>query len=495
MRKQFQKIWALLIISCLLAVSVPAQQQVGIPVKKLDAFVLEFKAPYDTLLVDIGENAFSKSETTSVVIASNARFTLKKNKSFDKALLRPGMKIEISGERFGNQINATEIRLNTDLEKWEVEIKGYFESLDGDRAWIDGKTVKLSPGVIIRGEKEWTGKTFSSFSQMMLGSHVSVKGVRRPDGIVYAESGQTKPNLYTDTDKQLIIAVQKNIVAPNGLAGGKGKVLGREVKFADSLELQTYVTRVGYKLIPRYQKEMSKDDPAKITYRFAVIEDESFNAFALPDGSVFIHTGLLKELKNEAQLAAVLGHEIAHVTHEHSRKRMADAEKKAWIALALGVAGAATKTNAVALAGNIGLQIMSNNFGREQEDQADRVGLYYMAQAGYDPREAPKVWRERLKFVKEDAVSNFIYSDHSSAFARLKHLNRELAFSYYETDFKNVIVGEDSYRNTVGVYFGWIPKPQPVTALPHTAKPAGKTSPVKSKSRTNRPKIRSGKKP
>lgn len=489
MRKNFQKISALLLAFCLLIVSVPAQQQVGIPVKKIDAFVLDFKAPYEALLVDIDENNFSKSETTAISISSTTRFSAKKNKTFDKTLLRPGMRIEISGERFGNQINATEIKLNTDLEKWEEKVEGYFESLDGDRAWIGGTSVKLSPGATIRGEKEWTGKSFSSFSQMMLGSQVSVKGVRRPDGIVYAAAGETRPNLLTDTDKQLIVAVQKNIVAPSNLAGGKGKVLGREVKFADSLELQTYITRVGYKLIPRYQKEMSKDDPAKITYRFAVIEDDTFNAFALPDGSVFIHTGLLKELKNEAQLAAVLGHEIAHVTHEHSRKRMANAEKMSWIALGVGVAGAALKSDALALGAGLGLKMMSNKFGRDQEDQADKVGLYYMGQAGYDPREAPKVWRERLKFVKEDAVSNFIYSDHSSAFARLKHLNRELAFSYYDTDFKNAVIGADSYRNVVGVYFGWIPKPPPARTVP-AASPPVKPAPTKSKPRANRPKIR-----
>jgi hypothetical protein len=95
------------------------------------------------------------------------------------------------------------------------------------------------------------------------------------------------------------------------------------------------------------------------------------------------------------------------------------------------------------------------------EDQADRVGLSYLYEAGYDPREAPKVWREITKQVKENSVTNFLYSTHSTARARLKNLNREIAYNYYGTDFGQTLAGTDTYMNAVGSFFGWIKKPVP----------------------------------
>jgi hypothetical protein len=476
---------------CLLSFLPPVgltQQQVGIPIKKQEGFVIDFKAPYSQLAVDIGENNFIETETVYFSITPQTQFLNKKDKALDPSVIRPGMRLEITGERVGSELNATKVKLKIDVEKWEVDLKGYFESLEGDKAWIDGQAVRINPGAVIRGDDAWKDKTFHSFNEMQLGSQVSIKGVRRSDGIVYALGGETRPNEFSKGDRQLKMAVEKNMVLPQNLSGGKGIVLGKEVKFVDSLELQTYVTKVGYKVIPRYEKDLPNDYPGKMVFRFAVIEDESFNAFALPDGSVFVHTGLLKQIKNEAQLAAILGHEIAHVTHEHSRKNLED-PKRTWLPLAFAVGGAASGSGLIAAMAQVGAQAMLNKFGRDAEDQADRVGLYYMMQAGYDPREAPKIWREISKGTKQDAIGTFLYSDHSSARQRLKNLNREIAYNYYDTDFKQTIVGDREYMNVVGVYFGWIPKPAPKSVTPVKAKTSGKLPATKKttpKKRTNK---------
>ncbi len=450
----------------LCAVAVTAQQQVGIPLKA-DAFVIEFIAPYAVLRVDFEDNNFTNLETSGLAINAQTQFLNKKDKPLDKALLRPGMRIEVRGERFGEQMVANRIKAKIDVDNWETEVKGYLEKIEGDKAWVDGQALRLAGNVIVLGDNEWKGKTFRSFGEMMVGSNLEVKGVRGADGVVTVKEGKTKPNLYSNADKNLVLAVQKGLLVPTGnsLAGGQVKIGNQEFKLVESLELQAYVTRVGYKLIPRYMKELPGDYPGKMTYRFYVVADDSFNAFALPDGSVFVHTGLLKALKNEAQLAAVIGHEIAHVTHEHSRRQMETNEKMAWLNLAVGVAGAAAGSDWVSLAGQFGLGVLSNKFGRGLEDQADRVGLFYMYEAGYDPREAPKVWRQLSKTIKSDAVSNFLYSDHSSAVARLRNLNREIAYSYYDTAFSQTITGEDKYIKAVGPYFGWL---LPVAALPVT---------------------------
>lgn len=470
-----------------LAPTMLPQREVSIPFKNQDAYVIEFREPFDQIVVDIGESKFITAETIILPITEQTILVNKKNQPIDRSLVRPGMMLSIDGERTSSRLIATRIKIETDLEKWEVEEKGYFESLDGDKAWINGQAVRLSPGAIIRGVDNWKGKLFASFNEMQLGSEVRVKGVRRADGIVYASSGEAEMNEFSNGDKKMLTMVAQNTLLPASLSGGKAKVAGREVKFADDLELQKYVTKVGNRLIPRYQKDLPNDYPGKLTYRFAVIEDESFNAFALPDGAIFVHTGLLKNLKNEAQLAAVLGHEIAHVTHEHSRKRFQD-PKGTWLPIAAILGGAIVGGKTGAAAGAITANAVLQSYNRGDEDQADRVGLYYMSQAGYDPRESPKVWRDVGKSSKQDATANFLYSGHSLPAKRLRNLNREIAFNYYDTHYSQTKIGNEDYMNVVGVYFGWIPKPSPkaiVVPAPMPTKPkkAEPNKPVKTRAK------------
>lgn len=455
-----------------------AQTQVGIPVKEVKSYVLEFNEPFREISVDVLENNFTTEEKIIVKLTPQTKFIGKKG-AIEPHLIRRGAQIAISGERLGSALTASEIKVLIDIEKWEVKLKGYFEDLEGDKAWIDGRSVKLAEGVIVKGTNEWKNKTFSSFNEMMLGSEVEVKkGILRPDGIIYATEIETRPNIFTKGDQRLALNVKKGMLIPNGLSGGMGMILGKRVKFVENLALQTYVTKVGYKVIPRYQKDLPKDDPAKITFRFMVIEDESFNAFALPDGSIFIHTGLLRQVQNEAQLAAVLGHEIAHVTHEHSRKQI-ECWKCDLAALGIVAGGAILGGDVGAAAGQLFAQGLYNSFSRTDENQADRIGLLYMYQAGYDPREAANVWRTIAKETKESKLINFLYSSHPMARERVRNLNRELSYSFYETDFSQVKKGDDEYLKIVGGYFGWTQATPPSQIFQNTGinPPAHSASP------------------
>jgi metalloendopeptidase OMA1, mitochondrial len=130
-------------------------------------------------------------------------------------------------------------------------------------------------------------------------------------------------------------------------------------------------------------------------WEFALLQDPTPNAFALPGGKVGVHTGLFQVAQNADQLAAVVGHEVAHVTARHSAERMT--QELAIGAGLLGI-GAATSPGAadiVAQAATLGVILP---FSRTQEREADEIGLIYMAMAGYDPRAAIEVWRnfERL---------------------------------------------------------------------------------------------------
>ena len=162
-------------------------------------------------------------------------------------------------------------------------------------------------------------------------------------------------------------------------------------------------------------------------------------------------------LENEAQLATVLGHEIAHVTHEHLIRRYT---KQTWTKLIFAVAG--TALDEVSGGGgylrDIGLEMvestMLNGYGRDFEDQADRVGLRYLSEAGYDPMEAPKVWDIFSKEIGDQTkVGNFFYGSHSTHSARKRNLFQEIAQSYFdEVNCKydcELVVNEENYKINV----------------------------------------------
>ena len=137
------------------------------------------------------------------------------------------------------------------------------------------------------------------------------------------------------------------------------------------------------------------DDPG-YDWEFEVIEDDTPNAFALPGGKVGVHTGLFKVVENDAQLAAVLGHEVAHAIARHSAERISQRMLIAGGLTAVGIAVDDPKLTAL-LAGAATLAIILP-FSRSQEAEADEIGLLYMARAGYDPREAITLWQNFARY-------------------------------------------------------------------------------------------------
>ncbi len=138
------------------------------------------------------------------------------------------------------------------------------------------------------------------------------------------------------------------------------------------------VTRVG-----RHLAGFTEADYQKLPWEFTVLDSDVVNAFALPGGKVFISRGLLVRLHDEAEMAGVLGHEIGHVTSQHIDERISQA-----ILLEFGVALTGTLTQSQIA--SYGASIVSGGyqlkFSRDQESEADRQGVKYMAAAGYAPQ-------------------------------------------------------------------------------------------------------------
>lgn len=122
----------------------------------------------------------------------------------------------------------------------------------------------------------------------------------------------------------------------------------------------------------------------ELPWQFGVVDDASVNAFALPGGPIFVTRGLLTHLNSEAELAAVLGHEIGHVTGKHSVSQISKAQA-AQLALGVGMILRPDLQQWGQVAG-VGLQLMFLKFGRDAERQADDLGFRYLVGQGYDPR-------------------------------------------------------------------------------------------------------------
>ena len=152
----------------------------------------------------------------------------------------------------------------------------------------------------------------------------------------------------------------------------------------DDPELSAFVTRVGKTLAPK-----PADD--YIRYRFFVLRDIEPNAFALPDGQVYVNTGLLALLENEAQLAAVLAHEVQHTAGHHGLLSYRSVKRKAIASMVLG-----PLTLGV---GDYFLARSVYGYSRDLESEADRLGLKKMVAAGYDPNEMI----EMLELLGEDS--------------------------------------------------------------------------------------------
>ena len=144
-------------------------------------------------------------------------------------------------------------------------------------------------------------------------------------------------------------------------------------------EARARVERVGSALV---RQSIAAQSPYRFSFH-VLADPRTINAFALPGGPIFITEGLLRQLKGEAELAGVLGHEIGHVVARHSSEQLAKAK------LTQGLIGAATLGTGDWSTAQIGRMVggmINMRYGREDEIESDALGIRIMAEAGYDPR-------------------------------------------------------------------------------------------------------------
>src|SRR5438034_1047717 len=209
------------------------------------------------------------------------------------------------------------------------------------------------------------------------------------------------------------------------------EALAKKAKIYDDPLLEEYLGKVGDRLLP--DEVRAAGGPG---FRFGVMSDPTLNAFAMPNGRVYVHSGLLSRLDNEAQLAMILGHEMTHVTSRHALRFTRDATNKQILFTVLAVAasiGVAVASGSRAKSGDyvgaavlsqtanailgIGLQLAAiaaiNGYGRDLEREADQGGMEKLVRAGYDPNEAPKVFQLLLSESKDrGSLETFFFGSH-----------------------------------------------------------------------------------
>jgi predicted Zn-dependent protease len=172
-------------------------------------------------------------------------------------------------------------------------------------------------------------------------------------------------------------------------------------------------------------RAMPGENPAD--WEITVFADDQANAFALPGRKIGVYTGMLDVADNQDQLAAVVAHEVAHVTAQHSNERVSTNAVTQTGLQMVQVAGGGDSPVRQQLYGLLGLGAQVGvllPFGRAQESEADLIGLDYMANAGFDPRESVRLWQNMAK--AGGAKQPEFLSTHPSSDRRMRDLNARM---------------------------------------------------------------------
>lgn len=209
--------------------------------------------------------------------------------------------------------------------------------------------------------------------------------------------------------------------------------------------VQAYLSEIGMKMAA----ETEGENPT-LPWEFTLLDSEVVNAFALPGGKTFITRGLVEMLSDEAELAFIMGHEIGHVTARHQNEQISRQLGASLVVASIGVAAGQSENGIVQQAvpamigGAGGLYLL--RFGRNQELEADRLGMRYMTRVGYDP-EAARTGMGVLQGLADGAAREPEFlSTHPYPESRIEEINERLEKQYHNE------VADPSYERYAGRY-------------------------------------------
>lgn len=216
-------------------------------------------------------------------------------------------------------------------------------------------------------------------------------------------------------------------------------------KFMQSAKLSTDATntamvkRVGQRLAAAVESYLASHGAANevknFSWSFNLVQSKEANAFCMPGGKIVVYEGLLPYTQNEPSLAIVLGHEIAHAVAKHSAEQMSKQIRQQYATQGVNilgsVLGAGDLTNVATGIMQQGFSFANLKYSRNDESEADRMGLVFAAMAGYNPQEAIPFWK---RMSQGNNNTNDFLSDHPSDAKRIAALQQEMpeALRYYQ---------------------------------------------------------------
>jgi len=195
-------------------------------------------------------------------------------------------------------------------------------------------------------------------------------------------------------------------------------------------ESQSYISRIGLSVVPESVRN-------QVEFNFYILKNPVVNAFAMPNGNIYLHVGLLAKLENEAELGFVLSHEVAHVIQRHSYRSRLNRHNTL---VAAHVADLFLFGTGLAYL-PAGLDLASHS--RDQETQADSLAFEYLSQAGYDCRQGESVFSKLVEVKHQDAVSSF-WSSHPDSELREKAARLSIE---QQISAENPKIGREGYEN------------------------------------------------
>lgn len=254
----------------------------------------------------------------------------------------------------------------------------------------------------------------------MLFKRILVVAILCGFGTVACQTVQTTaPGAVGVDRKQRVLVSEEEVQKGAAVAYQQELQKARSAGKLDSKrDLTSRVRNISQRLIP--ETRTFRPDAPSWNWEVHTLTTDDMNAYAMPGGKIMVYSGLAEKLKlSDDELAAVIGHEIAHALREHSRERISRA-----YAQQLALAGVAAVTGAGEGALNLANMVASVTFqlphSREQESEADAIGLELMARAGYDPNAAVSVWQKMMS-ANQGGPPEFL-STHPSASSRINEL-------------------------------------------------------------------------
>jgi predicted Zn-dependent protease len=233
------------------------------------------------------------------------------------------------------------------------------------------------------------------------------------------------------TDRSHVVVIPESQAAQMGEQAFQQILSDPKVQRSQSPEEQEAVKRVAERIIQAAKHSKFAETANTFNWEVIVIkEDQTKNAFALPGGKIAVYTGIFPVAKNDAGLAAILGHEVVHALARHASERMSqEVLAQAGLtaaAVGLGTTGTGPVAGQAAMAAlGLGTKVgVLLPFSRTHESEADYIGLLLSATAGYDPQEAVRVW-QRMQQESEGAPPEFL-STHPSHETRINRLEKAM---------------------------------------------------------------------